>query len=255
MGSGKRRPPVELGPSPLLDALRSEMKVRGDAERAAAQQRYMKSSMPFWGLPSAEMRLVCRTVFRDYGSFSERAVWERDVLEIWRGAEKREERYAAIELLQHRRARVHHTIALLPTVEDMIVTGAWWDYVDSLASHDLGWMLERDPEPMRTQMLEFSQDENMWKRRSAIICQLHTKSVDYALLYACIEPSLAEKEFFLRKAIGWSLRQLAWRDPKEVLRYVQKNLERLSPLSIREALKNVEVPDSLKKRIAKKTAR
>jgi 3-methyladenine DNA glycosylase AlkD len=59
------------------------------------------------------------------------------------------------------------------------------------------------------------------------------------LLYACIEPSLGSSEFFLRKAIGWALRQHAWTDPGEVQRYVRRNRDRLSGLSIREALKNV----------------
>ncbi len=60
------------------------------------------------------------------------------------------------------------------------------------------------------------------------------------LLYDCIEPNLTHQDFFIRKAIGWSLRQYAWTDPKEVRRYVKANRERLSPLSVREALKNIQ---------------
>ncbi len=76
--------------------------------------------------------------------------------------------------------------------------------------------------------------------RTSLICQLTFKEkTDLALLYACIEPSLGSKEFFLRKAIGWALRQHAWTDPKEVARYVKANESRLSPLSRREALKNI----------------
>jgi 3-methyladenine DNA glycosylase AlkD len=80
----------------------------------------------------------------------------------------------------------------------------------------------------------------MWKRRAAILCQLgFRRETDLDLLYACIEPSLESKEFFLRKAIGWALRQYAWTDPREVRRYVTANRERLSPLSVREAMKNI----------------
>jgi 3-methyladenine DNA glycosylase AlkD len=80
----------------------------------------------------------------------------------------------------------------------------------------------------------------MWKRRAAIICQLRRKrDTDLALLYDCIEPNLADGEFFIRKAIGWALRQYAWTDPREVKRYVRAHRGRLSPLSVREALKNV----------------
>jgi 3-methyladenine DNA glycosylase AlkD len=80
----------------------------------------------------------------------------------------------------------------------------------------------------------------MWKRRASILCQLgYKRETDLGLLYACIEPSLSSKEFFLRKAIGWALRQYAWTDPREVRRYVKANRERLSGLSIREAMKNI----------------
>ena len=102
-------------------------------------------------------------------------------------------------------------------------------------------------------MRRWARDEHMWKRRSAILCQLGFKrGTDLALLYDCIEPNLADnhstretrsslmaREFFIRKAIGWALRQYAWTDPGEVKRYVTSNKSRLSPLSIREALKNV----------------
>ena len=88
-------------------------------------------------------------------------------------------------------------------------------------------------------MLAWSIDSDMWKRRSAIICQLHAKrETDLDLLYACIAPSIGSSEFFLRKAIGWALRQYAWTDPEEVARYVATNANRLSGLSQREALKN-----------------
>jgi 3-methyladenine DNA glycosylase AlkD len=124
--------------------------------------------------------------------------------------------------------------------EEMIVTGAWWDHVDPIASHDIGALLRRHPKPMRKTLLAWSRGDDMWKRRSAIIAQLGFKAeTDLELLYACIEPSLASSEFFLRKAIGWALRQHAWTDAREVQRYVKANASRLSPLSKREALKNV----------------
>ena len=94
---------------------------------------------------------------------------------------------------------------------------------------------------MTAAMRAWSTDDDMWKRRSAILCQLRAKErTDLDLLYGCIEPSLGSKEFFLRKAIGWALRQYAWTDPAEVQRYVRENEARLSGLSKREALKNVK---------------
>jgi 3-methyladenine DNA glycosylase AlkD len=90
-------------------------------------------------------------------------------------------------------------------------------------------------------MLAWSQSSNMWKRRTAILCQLEFKAeTDLELLYACIEPSLGSAEFFLRKAIGWALRQYAWTDGPEIKKYVRLNRARLSALSCREALKNID---------------
>jgi len=122
----------------------------------------------------------------------------------------------------------------------LIVTGAWWDYVDTLASNNVGSLLLSDREKLTPVMREWSQSDDMWKRRTSIICQLKfKKQTDLRLLYDCIEPSIESKEFFLQKAIGWALRQYAWTDAKEIQRYVRQNQDRLSPLSKREALKNV----------------
>ena len=124
--------------------------------------------------------------------------------------------------------------------EELIVTGAWWDYVDVLAKHRVGRLLRTYPGPMRRRMLAWSRSRDLWKRRTSILCQLDFKGdTDLALLYACIAPSLASREFFLRKAIGWALRQHAWTDPDAVRRYVRDHEAALSPLSRREALKNV----------------
>jgi 3-methyladenine DNA glycosylase AlkD len=93
---------------------------------------------------------------------------------------------------------------------------------------------------MRRKLLSWSTSKDMWKRRTSIICQLGFKeATDLDLLYACIEPSLGSREFFLQKAIGWALRQYAWTDGAEVKRYVRLNNTRLSALSRREAMKNL----------------
>ena len=113
------------------------------------------------------------------------------------------------------------------------------DSIDPVA-HRVGLLLRRYPEPIRATMLAWSRSDDLWKRRASIICQNRFKAnTDLGLLYACIEPSLASREFFLRKAIGWALRQYAGTDPAEVVRYVAAHQDRLSGLSQREALKNV----------------
>ena len=131
-------------------------------------------------------------------------------------------------------------MASLPMYEEMIVTGAWWDTVDTLASKRLGEILRNEPAPMRKAMRAWSRGEDMWKRRSAILCQISfKKETDLDLLFDLIEPSIGSKQFFLRKAIGWALRSYAWTDAKPVVAFVNANRARLAPLSVREALKNV----------------
>ena len=162
------------------------------------------------------------------------------MLDLWRDARFREERYAALHLAGDKRGKPFQTLSAMKMYDELIVTGAWWDYVDDIASHRIGPILRDFPAPMRGKMLSWSKSNNLWKRRSAIICQLGFKAeTDLELLYACIEPSLGSSEFFLQKAIGWALRQYAWTDGAEIKKYVRLNRTRLSALSCREALKNL----------------
>lgn len=218
--------------------LRAALAAVADPGRAPAMQAYMKSAMPYLGVGAVPLRKACREVFAPL-DFRSAATWRRAALAVWRGARYREERYGAIELTGVGRFDRFQDMAALRMYEEMIVTGAWWDLVDGIAGHRLGLLLRRFPREMRREMLAWSRSDDLWKRRSAILCQLTFKGdTDLGLLYAAIEPSLPSKEFFLRKAIGWALRQYAWTDPREVRRYVRAHERELSPLSRREALKH-----------------
>jgi 3-methyladenine DNA glycosylase AlkD len=223
----------------MLPRLRKALRAAADPRKAPAMQAYMKSQMPYHGVPTPLLRQVCRTTFESL-RFASAGEWQKLVLDLWRGAKFREERYAAMFVAGDARARPFQTPAAMQLYEEMIVTGAWWDYVDDIAAHRVGPILRDYPASVRRKMLSWSRSADLWKRRTSIICQLGFKQdTDLELLYACIEPSLDSREFFLRKAIGWALRQHAWTDPDEVKRYVGRNRERLSALSVREALKNL----------------
>jgi 3-methyladenine DNA glycosylase AlkD len=140
------------------------------------------------------LRAICKRLFEAY-AIQTAAAWRKTCLRIWRGAKYREERYAAIGLTGHPLYRPFQTLDTLPMYEEMIVTGAWWDFVDEIASRRLGPLLRLYPQPMRREMLRWSRSENLWKRRGAILCQLSFKEqTDLALLYACIKPSLGSRE-------------------------------------------------------------
>ena len=222
----------------LVDAIRRGLASRADPGKAPAMQAYMKSAMPYRGVPTPALRALCREVFA--ARLATFPAWRATVLALWRDATHREERYAAIELSGHRFYRDFQTMDALPVYEEMIVNGAWWDYVDVIAIHRLGELLRRFPRPMTRTMRAWSRIDDLWKRRSAILCQLSFKrDTDPDLLYECIERAMDEREFFLRKAIGWALREYAKTDPGEVRRYVREHADRLSPLSQREALRRL----------------
>jgi len=221
----------------VIARLRRRMAAEADPQRAAGMQAYMKSTMPYYGLRLPQVRIICREILD--GSSMTCDEWKGTIVELWRGARRREERYAAQYLLTLKAHQDCLKPSDMPMLEELVVTGAWWDHVDELAMV-IGDLLRKHPKQMRPLMRRWSTDPNMWKRRVSIICQLRFKrNTDLELLYANIEPNLDDREFFIRKAIGWALRQYAWTDPKEVTRYVRSRESRLSGLSKREALKNI----------------
>jgi len=222
----------------LLASLRAKLIAASDSERAAQQQAYMKSEMPYHGVAAAKVGAICKEVFAPL-VFTKQRDWEEHVRAIWDGAKFREERYCAIALTDVKQARSFQTPESMPLYEKMVVEGAWWDLVDEIATNRVGPIFRAHPKAMRPMMLRWAKDKNMWKARTAILCQCRSREdTDAEFLYACIEPSIASKEFFLRKAIGWALREYARYDMAAVKRYVKKNEARLSGLSKREALKH-----------------
>ncbi|MBG0815840.1 DNA alkylation repair protein [Planomonospora sp. ID82291] len=220
----------------LQKAVRLALAEAADPAKAPAMQAYMKSAMPFLGVQAVPRRTALRKVFAEH-PFEAAPEWRRAALTLWREAEYREERYAAITLTGSP-PRWGRTLYTLPIYEEMIVTGAWWDFVDEVAVHRIGPLLRQFPDTMRPLMLEWAHSDDLWKRRTSIICQNRFRAAtDAGLLYACIEPSLSDTDFFARKAIGWALREYARTDPREVVRYVDH--KGITGLSRREALKNL----------------
>lgn len=153
--------------SPLVQAARKALRDVADPAKAPIMQAYMKSAIPYLGIQATPLRKVARAVFSAHKieSFPE---WRDTVLELWRGARYREERYIAIELAGRSTYRKFRTMDALPMYEEMITTGAWWDYVDSIASHRLGELLRLHPAKMGRVLRKWAKSDDMWKRRSAI---------------------------------------------------------------------------------------
>jgi 3-methyladenine DNA glycosylase AlkD len=226
---------------PVVDAVRTALAGAGDPLRAASQQAYMKSSMPYRGLTSPELKALLRPILADPAyRIESRGDWEGAVRELWDGATHREERYAATALTGHRAYRGWQDPDVVPLYRHLVVTGAWWDHVDEVATNRIGPILLSHKAELTPLVEQWIEHEDLWLRRTSIICQLTFKErTDLGLLRAAIEANLEDPSFWIRTAIGWSLRQYARTDPDWVRATVAEYGERLSGLSRREALKHL----------------
>ncbi|MFJ6417283.1 DNA alkylation repair protein [Paeniglutamicibacter sp. NPDC091659] len=204
--------------------------------RAAGQQAYMKTQQPFLGVRVPQVRAVTKDFALEFGLDTAGARLEA-ATELWENATHREHWYAAAELCAHRSCRGR--LDFLPLYERMILEGAWWDIVDG-CSRRYGETLLAHPGIVEPMLRDWATDDFMWKRRMAMIAQLHLgPKTDTGLLDHALTCNLADPEFFIRKALGWSLRQYAKTDPDWVRTWVDAHQDRMSGLSLREAMKHL----------------
>ena len=202
----------------------------------------MKSALPFRGVPRPVRAGVEREVLAAY-PLPSRASWEGAVRDLWDGAAYREERYVAVTLTGWKAYRRWLDLDAVPLLEKLVVEGAWWDYVDEVATRRLGPLLRADPEGMRPVIRSWAVDEDPWKRRAAVVCQVGARDrVDLDLLADCLVPNLGDRGFFLRKGVGWALRDAARENPRWVRAFVRTHDARISTLARREAMKHLGDP-------------
>ncbi len=233
-------------PDPARDLcrlVRTGIAAVADPGRAPQMQAYMKSALPYRGVTSKPLRalLAGRSGLYATHPLPGRAGWESCVRLLWDEAGYREERYAAMALASHPLYRTYQDPAAMPLYRHLVVTGAWWDYVDSLASHNVAEILAGHPGEVTGLLRSWAEEDHLWLRRTAILCQLHRKEeTDLDLLLHALEANLEGSEFgsefFIRKAVGWALRQHARTDPGWVREFVSEHEDRLSGLSRREAV-------------------
>lgn len=237
-------------PEAIVVAVRDAFVKRANPKKAAPMKAYMKSDMPYFGIQTPDLRRITDAIFAEH-TLTTAAAWRQAIVGLWDSATRREQRYAALELAAYQPYQRFVSMALVPLYRRLIQEGAWWDTVDSLA-HRVAVLLATYPEPLKRTLRAWAKQDNIWLRRVAIISQIGAReATDVALLYDCIEPSIESKEFFLRKAIGWALREHAKSDPAEVRRFLAANRARLSPLSIREAEKGINSVKRTNKPVAR----
>jgi 3-methyladenine DNA glycosylase AlkD len=227
----------DLG-SAACDYAQTALAAVADPEKAEGMRAYMRTEMPFYGVQKPSRAPILRHVLNELPP-TDRDEYQRLVLALW-SLPHREEKYLALGV-----AGGHHrfiTPQSLPLYRRLIVEGAWWDLVDEVATHLVRRLVVGFPTETWPVVDRWIDDEVMWLRRAAIICQVGAKDATDAgrLFDFCLRRS-HEREFFIRKAIGWSLREYAKVDPDAVARFVTDNRHRLSPLSFREATKHLAV--------------
>jgi 3-methyladenine DNA glycosylase AlkD len=222
--------------------IRAALKSAADPTEAQAMQSYMKSAMPFLGVPAPVRRRIVRDAIRAHPcrSGDELAQLARS---LWRDATHRELRYAALDLFRMAPHRRLLTIGLLPLARELLADATWWDLNDELSGVLLPALLRDDPATMKPLMRAWARSADLWERRAAMLTQrkLVDDAFDAVLFYDCLLPSIADpvlgREFFICKGMGWALRERSYAAPDEVLAFCGEYADRLSPLTRREALK------------------
>lgn len=230
----------------LIRALRTAFAAHADARNAAPMQAYMKSALPFRGIPAPLRRRLTTEAVRSHPCRSS-AELGATMLALFREARFREERYAAVEL--PRLSAAHRRLvdaSLLPVAEALIREGAWWDLVDDLSGELLRSLLLQHPHEVKPVLRRWARGGDLWLRRAAMLCQRRIKpeAFDAVLLYDCILPSIGggafAGEFFIRKGIGWALRERSYAAPDEVRAFCREYASHLAPLTLREALRVID---------------
>ncbi|MFE6362998.1 DNA alkylation repair protein [Streptomyces sp. NPDC057806] len=218
----------------LLARLTAVYGAQADSERAASMRAYMKDVAPFLGLPTPVRRALSRTVLEGMPRPDE-ADCTAVALRCWRLPE-REYHYFAVDYLRRHAGRC--TSAFLPVTRHLVSTVPWWDTVDLLAVHVVGALVAADP-ALTADMDAWSADDDLWIVRTALLHQLrYRQHTDTERLFGyCLRQS-GHPDFFVRKAIGWALREYAKTDADAVRDFLAREEGRFAPLSVREALKN-----------------
>lgn len=215
----------------LISELSSLFHKERDPVYAQKQSAYLRDQFLFFGLSKPKRAIVQKELFAKF-SWKEETL-QTVALELWKCPE-REFQYAAVDLLiKHKRQLTETSLPLLQT---MISTHSWWDTVDLIAAHLLGGIVFRFPQ-LKLMMDKWILDPHLWIKRSALLCQLKwKKDTDEKRLISYCEALIHEKDFFLRKAIGWVLREYSKTNPDFVRLFIHNHPE-LSPLSLKEASK------------------
>jgi 3-methyladenine DNA glycosylase AlkD len=219
----------------FIEELESVFYQNASRETAIPMENYMKNNFPFYGIKNEKRKTLLKPIKAKHSEEIQQNL--RKIIQSLFEKPEREFHYCAMEIL-HKEIKKKFLAEDIDWIEKLITTQSWWDSVDFLAKNILGGYLLHFPENTLQIINTFSDSDNIWLNRSAIIFQLgYKEKTNTAILFEqCIKHS-ESKEFFIQKAIGWALREYGKTEPEKVRAFVSKTV--LKPLSKREALKNL----------------
>lgn len=233
--------PRKTTPSAIVGEIVARLQQHSNRERAAGAKRYLKSDLEFYGVAVPDLRREVRSWSKEHPDLDRndlsglcRALWLRRVHDL---------QVFAIELLRARQDCLES--ADLALMEWMLDRSDSWAYVDAIAVHLAGPLVERFP-GLSKELDHWARAESFWLRRSALLAlllPLRRGSGDWHRFERYADDMLEESEFFIRKAIGWVLREVSKKDPETVSRFVESRVDRISGVTIREAVKYLPVED------------
>ncbi|HNH26213.1 MAG TPA: DNA alkylation repair protein [Anaerolineales bacterium] len=220
---------------PYVRSIKTLFEANANPVNAAPMKKYMRDQFEYLGIKSPQVKSLFSGYVKQNGlpPIEDLSVI---VSELW-NLPQREFQYLAINLLDKMEKKLPEDF--IATLEHLITHKSWWDTVDLIAGHSVGVMFKRYPKVKAQYLKKWRKSENIWLRRTTLLFQLgYKKETDFGLMCELIQENLGSDEFFINKAIGWALRQYAWTNPSAVKKFVKATKE-LSPLSRKEALKNI----------------
>jgi 3-methyladenine DNA glycosylase AlkD len=213
--------------------LEADFRKASNRKLAIPMENYMKNNFSFLGIKTEQRRAIFKSNYEqnkpEVKSNFRAIAWELFQMK------EREFHQTAIDLLL-KEFKKKYVLEDIQLIEKLIITNSWWDSVDTIAKYILGGYLLQFPSETLKVIERFSNSENMWLNRSAILFQLSYKEkTNFEILKSECEKHKDSNEFFIQKAIGWALRDYSRFNPKGVEAYV--NSTNLKPLSRREALR------------------
>ena len=220
---------------PYIVLLKDLFEKNADPSQAAPMKKYMRGQFEYLGIKTPQNKTLMKEFISKYGLPH---IEDLDTIlrDLW-ALPEREFQYVGLGLLDKLEKKLPANF--IKPIEYLIITKPWWDTVDAIASHTVGTHFRRFPAVRERYLSKWRASEDIWLRRTTLLFQLnYKKETDFELLCEIIGENLDSKEFFINKAIGWSLRQYARVDPTLVSKFVRSTP--LHPLSRREAMKHLD---------------